>query len=36
LIEEAVEELRKHIRAETPDDFGVKWLSIYVTVNGEE
>jgi Protein of unknown function (DUF4242) len=35
LTEEAVEELRKHIRAETPDDFGVKWLSIYVAVNGE-
>ncbi len=28
LTEEAVEELRKHIRAETPDDFRVKWLSI--------
>jgi len=35
LTEEAVEKLRKHIRAETPDDFGVKWLSVYVAVNGE-
>jgi hypothetical protein len=35
LTEEAVEELRKHIRAETPDDFGVQWLSVYATANGE-
>jgi hypothetical protein len=30
-----VEGLRKRIRAETPDDFGVQWLSVYATVNGE-
>lgn len=35
LTEEAVEQLRNHIRADTPDDFGVKWLSVYVAVNGE-
>ena len=35
LTEEAVEQLRNHIRAETPDDFGVKWLSVYVTANGQ-
>ncbi|MDQ4102938.1 MAG: hypothetical protein M3186_04240 [Actinomycetota bacterium] len=35
LTEESVEQLRNHIRAETPDDFGVKLLSVYVAVNGE-
>jgi hypothetical protein len=24
-----------HIRAEAPDDFGVKWLSVYVAANGK-
>jgi translation elongation factor EF-1beta len=32
---DVVEELRRHIRAKTPDGFGVKWLNIYVAVNGE-
>jgi hypothetical protein len=35
LTEEAVEQLRNHIRAETPDDFGVNWLSVHVATNGE-
>lgn len=35
LTEEAVEELRAHIRNETPDNFGVKWLGAYVAANGE-
>jgi hypothetical protein len=35
LTEESVEQLRNHIRAETPDDFGVKLLSVYVAMNGE-
>lgn len=35
LTEGAVEESRKNIRAKMLDDFSVKWLSIYVTVNGD-
>ncbi|MDQ3761406.1 MAG: DUF4242 domain-containing protein [Actinomycetota bacterium] len=35
LTEEAVEQIRTQIRAETPDDFGVKWLSAFVAANGE-
>ncbi len=35
VTEEAVERIRTQIRAETPDDFGVKWLGAFVAVNGE-
>ncbi len=35
VTEEAVEELRTQIRAETLNDFGVKWLSAFVAANGE-
>jgi hypothetical protein len=35
MTEEAVERIRTQIRAETPDDFGVKWLGAFVAVNGE-
>ena len=35
LTEEAVEEIRIQIRTETPNDFGVKWLSAFVAANGE-
>ena len=36
MTEEAVERIRTQIRAETPDDFGVKWLGAFVAVNGED
>jgi hypothetical protein len=35
LTEEAVEEIRTQIRAETPNDFGVKWLNAFGAANGE-
>lgn len=35
LTEEAVEAIRTQIRAETPDDFGVKWLRAFGAANGE-
>jgi hypothetical protein len=35
MTEEAVERLREHIKAQAADEFGVKWLHVYVAVNGE-
>jgi hypothetical protein len=35
LTEEAVEQVRTHIVAGTPDEFGVKWFSAFVVTNGE-
>jgi hypothetical protein len=35
MTEESVQQLRNHIAAQTPDEFGVKWLHVYVAVNGE-
>jgi hypothetical protein len=35
LTEEAVERVKAQILAEAPDDFGVKWLSAFVAINGD-
>ncbi|MCA1674997.1 MAG: DUF4242 domain-containing protein [Actinobacteria bacterium] len=35
LTEEAVEAMRAQMKAEAPDDFGVRLLSVFVAVNGQ-
>lgn len=35
LTEEAVEAMRAQMKAEAPDDFGVRLLSVFVAINGQ-